>query len=737
MQINLGHFKSSFMAKNELKPHYITEVGTDGVNVPAGESLGGNMGQYVPEIALSVQTATLNDLLRLNPSEIRVGIGTNMFGVDENGIWLGSTKWSTGVFRVSMAGAMSASSLSITGGTLGGWSINATSIYTGTEDHSGYTANTGDITIYSDGTDASIHANKFYIDNTGAIFATSVTVSGAITAGVGSSLASDYLSGIIAQANLNVSNRGWSQTCAFTVTDADTIAWGAGTLTSADGTAYSITGANTGNMTLKTYIYLDTAVSTTLYQTTTTATTAVGTGKVLVAIAQNGTTEATFTVMQGQGGQNIDAANIVAGSITANEIAASTITAGKMSVSTLSSIVADLGAITAGTITLDTAGYIRGGQTAYNTGTGFFLGYSTAAYKFSIGNSADTSKLLTWDGTDLVVNGSTISNQSVFGNGSDGALTTSGNVTLTNDTYYTNLTISTGDEVFPNGYRLFVSGTLTFAGTGKISAYGGNGGVGANGGGNGSTATGGTAGSTANAVGTLPASKAAGAGADGDLNGSGEVAAGNGVSTTKAVNTGNAASSGTGGAGQSAAKAAGSSGSDTGTIINPLKVYSDVQYYRDWADDDAKLAIAPSPGGGGGGGAGGAPAYSTGGAGGGAGAPGGIAFVSAKTIVTVNGNTYLDVHGGNGGNGGNGGYGITHSSATQAPAGGGGGGAGGDGGVIILVYSTKSGTGTTNITAGTGGALGIRQVQSGAGPTANDGTAGGDGSVGRLITLVI
>ena len=30
----------------------------------------------------------------------------------------------------------------------------------------------------------------------------------------------------------------------------------------------------------------------------------------------------------------------------------------------------------AGAITLDTNGLIKGGQTAYNTGTGFFLGYS-------------------------------------------------------------------------------------------------------------------------------------------------------------------------------------------------------------------------------------------------------------------------------------------------------------------------------------------------------------------------
>lgn len=82
------------------------------------------------------------------------------------------------------------------------------------------------------------------------------------------------------------------------------------------------------------------------------------------------------------------------------------ITAGKINVATLAAIVADLGAITAGTITMDTAGYIRGGQTAYNTGTGFFLGYSTSAYKFSIG--VPTGDYLTWDGTNLTVSASRI-----------------------------------------------------------------------------------------------------------------------------------------------------------------------------------------------------------------------------------------------------------------------------------------------------------------------------------------
>ena len=53
-------------------------------------------------------------------------------------------------------------------------------------------------------------------------------------------------------------------------------------------------------------------------------------------------------------------------------------------------------------INCGTTGYIRGGQTDYFTGTGFFLGYSGAAYKFSIGSS---TQYLTWDGSNLALAG--------------------------------------------------------------------------------------------------------------------------------------------------------------------------------------------------------------------------------------------------------------------------------------------------------------------------------------------
>lgn len=100
-------------------------------------------------------------------------------------------------------------------------------------------------------------------------------------------------------------------------------------------------------------------------------------------------------------------------SIVARHIVAGTITADKMNVNELSAIVANLGTITAGNITLDSSGFIRGGATAYNTGTGFWMGYNASAYKFFIGTAAG-NKLL-WDGTNLTITGSVTATTGTIG----------------------------------------------------------------------------------------------------------------------------------------------------------------------------------------------------------------------------------------------------------------------------------------------------------------------------------
>jgi hypothetical protein len=59
--------------------------------------------------------------------------------------------------------------------------------------------------------------------------------------------------------------------------------------------------------------------------------------------------------------------------------------------------------ITAATINVGATGSIYGGQTAYNTGSGFWMGYDTSAYKLSIGNPA--GDYFTWDGTNMTISG--------------------------------------------------------------------------------------------------------------------------------------------------------------------------------------------------------------------------------------------------------------------------------------------------------------------------------------------
>jgi hypothetical protein len=232
----------------------------------------------------------------------------------------------------------------------------------------------------------------------------------------------------LAASNTSISNNNWSFSGAWSVTDADTVAWGAGTFTTSDGGSYAITGSNTGNMGAKTYIYFDLGTSSTAFQTTTTASTAIGDGKILVAIAQNGTAEASFMVMNDKQ-INLDAANIVAGSITANELAVGSVTATRIDVSQLSAISADMGTITAGSIGVNllTAGtitsktitlaiaagvgdtYIAAGKTDFNnTVTGFILGLDDSDSdlpKFYIGSS---TAYFNWTGTAVDIVGATL-----------------------------------------------------------------------------------------------------------------------------------------------------------------------------------------------------------------------------------------------------------------------------------------------------------------------------------------
>ena len=130
---------------------------------------------------------------------------------------------------------------------------------------------------------------------------------------------------------------------------------------------------------------------------------------------------------------------VSANTITGTNIAASTITADKLNVTQLSAIVADLGSITAGDITVGTAPAISG---TTMTGSGTHL-YSNG--RFVLGNSTTN---ISFDNTNLSINGSLIGTANVVAN----AITTSNGSTSGSSGANVTVSLTAGDRVYLSGY---------------------------------------------------------------------------------------------------------------------------------------------------------------------------------------------------------------------------------------------------------------------------------------------
>lgn len=402
-----------------------------------------------------------------------------------------------------------------------------------------------------------------------------------------------------------------------------------------------------------------------------------------------------------------------------------------------------------GNYTISTGGNIRSGQTAYNTGTGYFLEYNGGTPRLSIGDGTAVNSVL-WDGSILTVNGSPITNQDIYGDGSDGDVTISGDTSLSSDMFYDDLTINTGVTLNPNGYRIFVKGTLTISGTGTIARTAANGGNGTGFSGAWTTATGGAGGTAgaALAAGSIPGGKAgANGGQGGDVvfsTGEAGDAGTAGNDAAKSIGATNGAAGVAGGQGGSAnagggaaGGAGGGAGAQTGTVYN--KIHNVLAAYRLYDDTGtAYLTSSPGSGGSGGGGSGAhdndpGPEAGAGGGGGASGSSGGIVLVFAR-IVTGTGT--IKSLGGAGGNGGNGENAQVSGSAKAGGGGGGGAGSGGAGGVAILIYGTLSGV-TLSATGGAAGTAGTGGTGSNGGGSGSSGTTGNAGSAGITISLQV
>jgi hypothetical protein len=282
-----------------------------------------------------------------------------------------------------------------------------------------------------------------------------------------------------------------------------------------------------------------------------------------------------------------------------------------------------------------------------------------------------------------------------FGPGTDGAGNINSNVALTRTIYYTNLTITSIGTLRPVGFYVFVSGLLSIAGGGGITADGGTGGNGA------ATTTGGTAGavSTANEHAGTAGAVAGGVG------GAGAAAAGAQAAAVGAQVSLVNARAGNGGAGGLGASGAG--GASRGGSASSFRPHYGVTLNAFRAGTVLKGGGQSAPGGSGGGGDG-----TAGGGGGGGGAGGGVLMIFCDRLD--NGGV-IAARGGNGGNGG---------SPAAGNRGGGGGGGGGTGGFVYIICRQIVNLGTIITSGGAGGNGG---TASGTGVNGNNGTAGGAG----------
>lgn len=341
-----------------------------------------------------------------------------------------------------------------------------------------------------------------------------------------------------------------------------------------------------------------------------------------------------------------------------------------------------------------------------------------------------------------------------FGNGSDGELNSTGNITLpvaTEDAssvikQYTNFTLNAGHTLTVDkrcrGLFIFCQGDVTINGTinmdgrcGKVGkensvqrllqipvgvyvldvpagGTGGNGGAGGAGGDSGGSYTGGPGG----AGGTGAAGVWFGGGIAGPAGGGGSGAA-------YSVNgkTGGAA----GGNNMDLTIGSGGSAGATGGNFSGGGGASRAYYSGRYS----------GPGGGGAGVNGGALGYDYGGCtagGSGGGIGGGLIVIVCKGKLTIGSTGIVSARGLTGGNGGNGG----NAAGSDSSGGGGGGGqGGGGGGVIVLAYrGTYSNAGTVRVNGGSYGTGGTYGTGNGTGKVGVVGSNGTSGTVGTIVT---
>lgn len=297
---------------------------------------------------------------------------------------------------------------------------------------------------------------------------------------------------------------------------------------------------------------------------------------------------------------------------------------------------------------------------------------------------------------------------SYFGNGANGSTTIAANTTttLTSDMYYSNLTVN--GTLITGGYRIFVAGTLS--GTGKVMAPVPNSGGNAIG----NTTVGAAATSSINGYFKNLSGGVGGTGAAGN-GGSG----GNGTIAASSIGIPSGAGGAGGGNGNASAGSGGTSPATSTFSIFGQSAYN-TENMLDFNLSTVSFDIIESNGSGGGGGAGAGFSGSISSDGGGGAASTVPVFIAAEFW---SGSFTIQDIGGNGGNGGN--------SVTSLGAPGGGGGPS-SGGTSIVIYYSKTWTGSYNLTTGTAGNSGTTGT---CGGNCSAGSSGSTGSTGNSIEI--
>ncbi len=374
----------------------------------------------------------------ISGASISIGSGNNIFKADANGIYLGNATFASAPYSVSMAGALIATNATITGvitatsGAIGGFTIG-TDYISDVANSMGMASTISigdDIRFWAGSTFANRNTAPFKVTEAGVITATLAVITGALTTAVGSSINGTYITAasIIGTAIANATITS-TNIAAATIT-ATQIATGTITGTQIDSATITSSNIATGTI-LAGNIAAGTITASEISATAgitggqiASATIVAGnitnltiTAAQIANVTITGAQVAANTITGGASGNialtsitadniaanTITASLIAAGTITANEIAANTITANEIAAATITAAKLSSTLLYAGSIEIDTSGNIRSGQTAYETGTGWFIGNSGGAAKFSMGSSTNYLK---WDGTYLTLKGS-------------------------------------------------------------------------------------------------------------------------------------------------------------------------------------------------------------------------------------------------------------------------------------------------------------------------------------------